>query len=160
MDAHGTSLSDIRFELDDPVVEVVGHPLAPIITSERRAGERLALYVPVVLQFGVDVLWLETDALLVDLSHSGMQVACDRLPLGEQHVFLALQHGVLGECTALGAPARYTNRGFAVQFQWKNTRMRQLIAALSDPHTESRESLLGGASELLINVKPRPARTD
>ncbi len=122
------------------------------MTVDARADERVELGVPVCLQFGVDASWVETDASLVDLSHDGMLVACDRLPKTSQRVFLVIEHKQLGECIALGSPVRHSDSGFGVHFEHANDLMHELIKFLAHPKFEPRARLMGAAATLHINI--------
>lgn len=152
------NLFDPNGELEeDPLIEIVYPPRKVPARFERRAHRRIALDVPIVLQFDADASWVETDASLVDLSDAGMLVMCDRLPAPNQRVALALDHRILGACVAWGASARFTDRGFAVQFARTNIPMRQLVCSLSRPKVDSRHSVLSTASSLRIKVSPPPS---
>jgi len=126
----------------------------PDVPIDRRACDRIPVDHQLVLQFGADASWLETDASLVDLSFEGMFVRCDRVPKPSQRAFLVIRHPLLGNCLAAGAPIRFIDGGFGVRFHRTNDVMKDAIVTLShlrqNPHPNDR--FLGDASELRVHI--------
>lgn len=128
------------------------------VAKERRARDRILLDIPVLLQFGPDARWVETDASLVDLSQDGMLVRCDRMPAKTQRAFLVIHHLLIGDCVALGAPVRYDGGGFGVRFKHTNDLMQEMIRTLSRKRQDPSAYLVDAAAELRIQISGEDQR--
>lgn len=129
------------------------------VSHDRRARDRIALDVPVVLQFGPDATWVETDAELVDLSQDGMQVRCDRIPEMTHRAFLVVRHLLIGDCIALGEPVRITPHGFSVKFVHANDLMQEMVRVLSEQQRgDLGEYLRDTTTELRVQINGRTRR--
>jgi|GEM_PF-3536608 len=125
---------------------------------DRRARDRITLDVPVVLQYGPDASWVETDAELVDLSMDGMQIRCDRIPQMSHRAFLVVRHLLIGDCVALGEPIRITPHGFSVRFAHANDLMQEMVRLLSEKRGHASHYLIDSAAELRVQITGRTRR--
>ena len=96
---------------------------------DRRSAERVVVDLPITMSVHRGSrAWTETDAEIVDLSHGGMFVRCDRVPSGGGRILVCINSETKGLCAATGDSVRIDERGgFGVQFKRINAAMTDLL---------------------------------
>ena len=101
--------------------------------AERRGTARFILDRQVMVSFkgAGPERWTEADAAIVDVSHGGMAVRCDRVPDPRQRVMVGFLWRGHGLCAATGRAIHFDGfGGFGVEFGRTNVMFKDFLKSL------------------------------